>query len=139
MTAAALGIVTFGALKYASVDARKIGRTDPKRAAHYRPILFNFSETYTDGSALGVAVGSTKQQAIEAAEGAGFVVEPSGWGDNRAGGTELYSRATLLRTMLKQTHLAFYDPRDLSLGIIVNFREDRVGALHVHYINFEAI
>lgn len=134
-----LGVSALAALALAAVDAREIGRNDPKRAAHYRPPLFNFSETYRDGVVLGVAVGSTKAEAIEAAERAGFTVSPSGWGDDRAGGASLYERSELVATMLRQPYLDFNDAHDLKGGMIVDFRGDRVAAIRVYYINFEAI
>ena len=122
-----------------ATHAREIGRSDPKMAANYRLPWFNFSETYIDGLALGVAVGSTKSEAIDAAERAGFTVQPGGWGDNRAGGAGLYERADLVAKMLRQPTLSFYDAGDLKRGMIVDFRGDRVAAIRVHYINFEAI
>lgn len=41
--------------------------------------------------------------------------------------------------MLQQPHLCFYDPDDLHGGMILDFGGDRVTAIRVHYINFEAI
>jgi hypothetical protein len=134
-----VGGVAALALAVGSADVRKIGRTDPKRAANYRLPWFNFSETYNDGSVLGVAIGSTKTEAIQAAERAGLVVEPGGWGDNRAGGADLYEKTDLLEIMLRQPNLHYYDPNDLKRGMTVEFRNDRVAAVNVFYINFEAI
>ncbi len=88
---------------------------------------------------MGVAVGSTKVEAIKAAERGHLTVQPSGWGDSRAGGAELYERSELVATMLRQPYLAFYDPDDLKRGMIVDFKDNRVVAIRVHYINFEAI
>ena len=132
-------IAAVGAVTFAAADVREIGRSDPKRAANYRLPLFNFSETYTDGVALDVAIGSTKAEAIRAAERTGLTVQPSGWGDSRAGGADLYERSELVATMLRQPYLAFYDAADLKRGMIVDFRGDRVAAIRVYYINFEAI
>ena len=140
-TKAAIAIFTLSsiagvsAVTYATSEARVIGRTDPKRAANYRLPLFNFTQTYTDGSALGVAIGSTKVEAIKAAERAGLTVQPSGWGDNRAGGADLYERSDLVATMLRQPYLAFFDADDLKGGMIVEFRGGRVAAIRVHYTN----
>jgi hypothetical protein len=128
-----------GSVALASVDAREIGRSNPRRAANYRLPWFNFSETYVDGAVLGVVVGSTKAKAIQAAEQAGLSVDPSGWGDDRAGGASLYDRPTLLATMLKQPYLNFYDANDLRRGMTVRFRDGRVARIDVHYINTEAI
>lgn len=122
-----------------SVDAREIGRSNPKRAANYRPPWRNFSETYVDGAVLGVVVGSTKAEAIQAAERVGLTVGPSGWGDNRAGGASLYDRQTLLAKMLGQPYLNFHDETDLRRGITIHFLGDRVTSIDVHYINTEAI
>jgi hypothetical protein len=135
----ALSAASIAAVAITSVDARSIGRTDPKRASHYRLPWFNFAETYTDGQALGITTGSTKAEAIDAAMRAGLIVEPSGWGDNRAGGADLYERSELLATMLRQRHLNFYDPEDTKRGVTINFRGGRVASIHVFYINFEAI
>ena len=137
VTVGAVAVVTSAAFSY--VGARELGRSDPKQAANYRLPWFNFSETYTDGVALGIVLGSTKAEAIEAAERDGFTVEPSGWGDNRAGGADLYDRSTLHATMLRQPSLSFYDATDLSRVMIVRFREDRVASVDVHYINNEVI
>lgn len=63
--------------------------------------MFNFSETYFDGVALGIAVGSTKGEAIEAAERGGFEVSLSSLGDSRAGGAGLYEKSELLAAMLR--------------------------------------
>jgi hypothetical protein len=67
------------------------------------------------------------------------VVEPGGWGDNRAGGADLYEKTDLLEIMLRQPNLHYYDPNDLKRGMTVEFRNDRVAAVNVFYINFEAI
>jgi hypothetical protein len=123
----------------ASVDVREIGRSNPKKAANYRLPWFNFSETYVDGDVQGVVVGSTKMEAIQAAERAGLTVGPSGWGDNRAGGASLYDRQTLLATMLRQPYLNFHDAGDVRRGMTIHFRDDRVTSIKVHYINTEAI
>jgi hypothetical protein len=137
--AAALAITLAGSVALASVDAREVGRSNPKRAANYRLPWFNFSETYVDGTVLGVVVGSTKTEAIQAAERAGLIVGPSGWGDDRAGGASLYDRPTLLATMLRQPYLNFDDPRDTRRGMTIHFRGDRVASVDVDYINTDAI
>jgi hypothetical protein len=136
---ALIGTAAIGALSFAAVDAREIGRSDPRKAARFRPPLFNFSETYTDGSVLGVAVGSTRAEAIGAAERVGLTVQPSGWGDNRAGGATLYERSELLATMLRQPHLDFFDPKGPKGGMTMWFRGGRVVAIGIYYVNFEAI
>ena len=133
------GAIAAAAVAMSSVDAREIGRTNPKRAANYRLPWFNFSETYVDGAALGIAIGSTKGEAIQAAERAGLVVQPSGWGDDRAGGADLYDKSELLAIMLSQPYLNFYDPNDTKQGMTVEFHENRVASINVFYINFEAI
>jgi hypothetical protein len=134
IAAAAVGVIA-----WRSVDVREMGRSDPKRAANYRLPWSNFSETYTDGTALGVKVGSTKGETIKAAEGGRFVVEPSCWDDGRAGGASLYERSVLLATMLRQSTLCFSDSRDLRRGMIIRFRADRVASINVYYINSEAL
>jgi hypothetical protein len=136
---AVTSIAAVSAFTFAVSHARELGRSDPKKAANYRPPWFNFSETYTDGTALGVAVGASKVEAFEAAERAGLTVAPSGWGDNRAGGADLYERPELVAAMLRQPYLNFYDRSDLKRGMIVDFRDNRVVAIRVHYINSEAI
>jgi hypothetical protein len=136
---ALLAMALAGSVALASVDAREIGRSNPKQAANYRLPRRNFSETYVDGSVLGVVVGSAKAEAIQAAERAGLTVGPSGWGDNRAGGASLYDRPTLLATMLRQPYLNFSDEADLRRGMTIHFRGDRVTSIDVHYINTEAI
>lgn len=73
-----LAIALAGSVALTSVDAREIGRSNPRQAANYRLPWFNFSETYVDGAVLGVVVGSTKPEAIQAAERAGLTVEASG-------------------------------------------------------------
>lgn len=128
-----------GSVALASVDAREIGRSNPKQAANYFLPWRNFSETYIDGAVLRLVVGSTKSEAIQAAERGGFTVGPSGWGDNRAGGATLYDRPTLLATMLRQPYLNFSDEADLRRGMTIYFRGDRVTSIDVHYINTEAI
>lgn len=137
--ATALAIVLAGLVALASLDVREIGRSNPQQAANYRLPWFNFSETYVDGAVLGVVVGSTKAEAIQAAERLGLIVGPSGWGDNRAGGASLYDRSTLLAIMLRQPYLNFDDEDDLRRGITIHFRGDRVASIDVHYINTEAI
>lgn len=137
--ATVLAIVLSAWVAITSVDVRAIGRMDPKRAASYRLPWFNFSETYANGVVLGVMVGSTRADAIEAAERAGLTVSPSGWGDNRAGGASLYDRPTLLATMLRQSHLYFEDARDPRRGMIIYFLDEHVARIDVHYINAEAI
>jgi hypothetical protein len=131
-----LGVVAMFAL--GSVDTREIGRSDPKSAANYRVPLRNFSETYTDGVALGISVGSAKAEAIAAAERGGFKVSPSGWGDSRAGASDLYEKRELLAMMLRQPYLIFDHAKDRT-AMIVEFRGDHVAAVKVYYINFEAI
>lgn len=64
---AMLAMALAGSVALASVDAREIGRSNPKQAANYRLPWRNFSETYVDGAVLGVVVGSTKAEAIQAA------------------------------------------------------------------------
>ena len=136
---AGLTIIGIVVIAFMSVDARAIGRTDPKQAANYSLPWFNFSATYTDGQALGISIGSTRIRAIEAATRAGFIVEPGGWGDNRAGGADLYGKSDLLAIMLRQARLNFYDPKDLNRGITISFRADRVSSVDVFYVNSEAI
>jgi hypothetical protein len=115
------------------VDSREIGRSSPKEAANYRLPWRNFSETYVHGAVLGVVVGSTKAEAIQAAERAGLTVDPNGWGDNRAGGASLYDRPTLLATMLRQPSLNFSDEVDLRQGMTIHFRGDEYRRpLHQH-------
>lgn len=128
-----------GLIAFTAVDEREIGRENPKQAADYRLPWRNFSETYVDGTALGVTVGSTKIEAIEAAERAGLTVGPSGWGDNRAGGASLYDRPTLVATMLRQRYLNFHDKADTRRGMTIHFRGDLVQSIDVYYINTEAI
>jgi hypothetical protein len=128
-----------GVTAVASVDTRTIGRTDPKRAANYRLPWFNFSETYTDDEVLGVVIGSTRDEAIQAAEQAGLTVQPSGWGDNRAGGADMYRRSALLEAMSRQPHLEYFDRADTKRGMTIRFRGDRVVSVSVYYINSEAI
>lgn len=123
----------------ASVDTRTIGRTDPKRAANYRLPWFNFYETYTEGEALGVRIGSSRDEAIQAAERAGLIVQPGGWGDNRAGGSDLYRRDELLQAMRLQPSLFYGDRTDTKRGMTVRFSDDRVVSVTVYYINSEAI
>lgn len=135
--AVALIVISIAAVRLHGADIREIGRSDPKRAAHYRLPWFNFSETYIDGTVLGVAVNSTKLDAIHAAEKAGFTVEPSGWGDNRAGGASLYDRSNLFAIMLRQPYLCFFKSSDLREGMVVDFRSDHVTSVKVHYINSE--
>ena len=135
----AVAVVLAGSVALASVNVREIGRSNPKQAANYRLPWFNFSETYIDGAVLGVVIGSTKVEAIQAAELAGFTVGPSGWGDNRAGGAGLYDRPTLLATMLRQPYLNFGDEAEMRRGMTIHFRGDRVARIDVHYINTEAI
>lgn len=137
--ATGLLVVSAVSVALASVDVRKIGRSDPKQAANYRLPWFNFSETYIDGVVLGVVIGSTKSEAIQAAERAGLTVSPSSWGDNRAGGASLYDRATLVATMLRQPYLNFGDEADLHRGMTIRFRGDRLASVAVYYINSEAI
>lgn len=137
--ATALAMVLAGSVALASVDVKAIGRSNPKEAANYRLPWFNFSGNHVDGAVLGVVVGSTRAEAIQAAERAGLTVGPSGWGDNRAGGASLYDRPTLLATMLRQPHLNFHDATDLRRGMTIHFRGDRVARIDVHYINTETI
>lgn len=121
----------------ASARSYELGRTDPHRAASYRPPLFNFSETYTDGTALGIAIGSSKEAAIRAAEAGGYIVVPAGWGDDRRGGAALYEKSELHRMMLQQSQLSWRDPRGVWSGMIVEFSGGRVHSVNVYYINFE--
>ena len=137
--ATALAIAFAGSVALGSVDVREIGRSDPKQAAKYRLPWRNSPETYIDGAVQGVVIGSTKAEAIQAAERAGLTVGPSGWGDNRAGGASLYDRPTLLATILRQPYLNFYDVMDPRRGMTIYFRGDRVARIRVHYINTEAI
>jgi hypothetical protein len=136
---AGLAFVFAGSVALASMNVRELGRSNPKQAANYRLPWRNFSATYVDGAALGVVVGSTKIEAIQAAERAGLTVEPSGWGDNRAGGASLYDPQTLLASMLRQPYLNFHDKGGGRRGLIVHFRGGRVARIDVHHINTEAI
>jgi hypothetical protein len=129
-----LGIGSISAVVLNSADSRELGRSDPKRAARY---ILNFSENYTDGVVLGIAVGSTKTEAIQASERAGLTVNPGCWGDNRAGGASLYDKPQLNTAMLRQPHLCFYDADDLRKGLTVDFRGNHVTAIRVYYINIE--
>jgi hypothetical protein len=129
--------VGIGIGAFAFAQSHEIGRTDPHRAASYRPPLFNFSETYTDGSALGIAIGSSQDEAIRAAEAGGYLIVPAGWGDDRPGGAALYEKSELRRTMLRQSQLSWRDPRGVWSGMIIEFRDGRVHSVNVYYINFE--
>jgi hypothetical protein len=136
---ASIGVGAVAAATITGAEAREIGRSNPEKAAYYRPPLFNFSETYKDGVVLGVAVGSARADAIRAAERGGYTVSPSGWGDNKAGGADLYERSELVAAMLRRPTLHFEAADDGKSGMTLDFSEDRVVAVHVHYINFEAI
>ena len=135
--AVALALSLVGFVVLGSIDVRGIGRNDPKRASNYRLPWRNFAETYGDGAVLGVVIGSTKTEAIQAAARAGLIVTPSGWGDSRAGGASLYDRTALLATMLRQPYLNYDDQADLRRGLTIYFRGDHVSRISVHYINTE--
>ena len=132
-------VLALGWSYLSTVYARDIGRTNPCAAANFQLPWFNFSETYTEGLALGVAVGSTKAEAIRSAEQSGMQVDPSGWSDNRAGGVDLYGPMELHSKMLQQPYLIFHDPENLEGSMIINFRKDRVSNVEVYCINTEAI
>jgi hypothetical protein len=136
-----LGVIGAGSafIAFRSVDVRELGRSDPRQAASHLLPWRNFAETYTDGSVLGIAVGSPKAEAIRAAERAGLEVSPSGWGDSRAGGASLYDRRALVASMLAQDHLAFSDPRDLRRELILHFHGGRLSSVEVYYVKFEAL
>lgn len=134
-----VAVVSIAAIAAVSVDTRTIGRTDPKRAANYRLPWFNFYETYTDGEALGVRIGSSRDEAIHAAERAGLTVEPGSWGDNRAGGADLYRRSELIQMMRRQPSLSFGDMTDTKRGMTIRLSGDRVVSVNVYYINSEAL
>src|SRR5437764_11506030 len=68
-----------------------IGRTRPDIAGLLRPPLFDFGQTYPSGSAAGFTVGMSKPVAGTTARRLKFAIEPSCWGDFRAGGESLYS------------------------------------------------
>ncbi len=131
----ALSGIAISAVELANINVREIGRSDPRRAAHYSWV--NFDETYTDGIVLGVAINSTKIEAIQTAEKAGFEVEPGRWGDGRAGGASLYDRPTLLAFMLRQNALSFSMSSGVSEGMEIRFTADKVVAIRVYYVNFE--
>lgn len=75
-----------------------------------------------DRGALGVRIRSTKDEAIQAAEGAALTVEPGGWDDNRTGGADLYRRFELIQMMKRQPSLSFGDSRPFESG-----RQARLG------------
>jgi len=131
--------ISVGMFAWTSVDVRAIGRTDPKRAATHKLPWGNFSETYSDGSAVGLMVGSSKREAIGAADAGGFIVQPSCWGDSRAGGASLYETSELRKMMLRQPVLCFEEAHDLRKGLIVRFHRDRVASIEVYYINSESL
>jgi len=119
------------------VDTKAMGRIDPQRAASFQPLLFNFSESYSDGRVMGIGIGASKVEAIEAAEKAGYVLNPSSWGDNRAGGSDLYQRSELQRLALRQPVLSFTKaPRG---GMIISFRGESVEKIQLFHINNEII
>ena len=120
-------------------DPREIGRTDPRRAANYQPLLRNFDETYTTGAVLGIEMGASLPESIKKAELAGFEVMPGCWGDNRAGQASLYERHELLAKMQEQSKLCWTDPVQTRRGMTINYRDGKVASILLYYINTEAI
>ena len=120
-------------------NPREIGRTDPRRAANYMPLLRNFDETYTTGTVLGIAMGASLTESIKRAELEGFEVDPGCWGDNRAGQASLYQRSELQSIMLKQSKLCWTDHTQTRRGMIINYRDAKVVSINLYYINSEAI
>lgn len=118
-------------------DTKAMGRIDPQRAASFQPLLFNFSETYSDGSVMGIEIGASKAEAIEAAEKAGYFINPASWGDNRAGGSELYQSSELRKMALRQPVLSFTKMQ--RGGMIISFSGDSVQKVEVFHINSEGI
>jgi hypothetical protein len=132
----ALVVVVSSCTAFLLVDTRTIGRTDLRRAASFR---FNFVETYSTGSVLGVKIGQTKLAAIQSAEQAGFQLQPSAWGDNRAGGANLYERSELLEKAMKMDTIHMGGRTDTKQAIELRFNENRLIAIKLLYINFENI
>ena len=118
------------------IDTRTMGRTDPQRAASFR---LNFVETYLTGSVLGLQIGQSKLAAIKSAEQAGFELQPTSWGDNRAGGADLYGRSELIEKAMGQNVIPMGGRTNTKQGLTLYFKKDRLRAIEVIYINFENI
>jgi len=58
--------LTSAALAYIAVALsplpRQIARNSPEKASVFRPLTFNFAAVYADGSVLGLAIGSTRDE-----------------------------------------------------------------------------
>ena len=135
IAAAAVSIIAGTAIAYFNVDERALGRTNPRRAAFYSPPLGNFVETYADGTALGFTVGMPKERALQLATKSGFTVEPISWGDNRAGGAELYTADELRAKAMTVDSLHMSTDREDVELLTLNFDRDRVRSITVGYIN----
>jgi len=121
-------------IAYVSVDERELGRTNPRGAAFYSPPLGNFVETYSDGTALGFAVGMPRERALQVAAKSGFIVEPISWGDNRAGGADLYSTEELWAQAKAVESLDLSTDREDVEILTLSFHKDRVRSITVGYI-----
>jgi hypothetical protein len=134
LAAAAVSVVAGPAIAYVSVDERELGRTDPRRAAFYSGLLGNFSETYTDGSAIGFTIGMSKAEALDAAVKAKLIVQPDSWGDYRAGGASLYTPEELRAQAMSSENFYPRFRRDRLTADLI-FDQDRLRSISVRYYN----
>lgn len=130
-----LSVVAGAAIAYVRGDEKEIGRTNPRLAASYSPPWGNFVETYTDGTALGFTVGMPRESALEAAAKSGFTVAPNSWGDNRAGGSSLYTAKELRRQAMLAETLDFESKNENVEVLYMSFNRNRIRSITVGYIN----
>jgi hypothetical protein len=77
-----------------------VGRSSPRTASLLRPPLFNFSETYKDGRVLVFEVGMSKRELHNVVfSDSRIKIDPSCWGDYRAGGAKFYSRGQIANAL----------------------------------------
>lgn len=126
--------ILYGATSF--IAAGDIGRSNPSLASLFRPIWFNFNETYVDGQAMGFAIGTGKDEVIAAVFENGYEVQPSCWGDNRAGGESLYTRNELIDAMQSRDAICIGADRT---SIILRFSEATLRSVEVTFVRNELI
>jgi len=123
---------------------RQIARNSPERASVFRPLFFNFAADYDDGSVLGLAIGSTRDELFGAFQSqyaaTGVLQAACGREDGAPPLTVAQSDVTLgeagARELLDREVACLWLPAR-SIMLVFRFAGDRLHVVELSYVRNE--
>ena len=126
---------------------RQIARNSPEKASLFRPIWFNFSANYDEGSVLGFKIGSTRDQlfgTLEAQYGAtGLLQAACGREEGAPSLTVAESDVTIgevdvARRLIDREVSCLWLP-ERRIMLILRFGDDNLSAIELSYVLNELV